>query len=86
MSQTKSNITAAREAGQNIIAEILANYPCPQCGAVEVLRDADISAATCDCGRQEGCNERWELADIWSQMSAEEKSAATATRKDIAAI
>lgn len=58
---------------QDIIADILARHPCPQCGTVEVLRDGDVPGATCDCGRKEGCQTRWELADIWYAMTPDER-------------
>lgn len=58
---------------QDIIADILSKHPCPSCGTVEVLRDSDIPGATCDCGREEGTQVRWEIGDIWYAMSPEDR-------------
>lgn len=63
---------------QNEIAAVLLKYPCPQCRTVRLLWDAKIPAASCACGEAEGCAERWETGDIWSQMTPEEQAETTA--------
>ena len=62
---------------------ILRAHPCPQCGAVEVLDDAPIPGATCDCGRKEGCQVRWGFADIWSQLRPGEQRIVIRAEREI---